>query len=148
MKIVDAKVIICCPGRNFVTLGYKAIRAQSGIPGLNSPYGLSLGAMAYEPAEKDAPPENQWSTEHYMRFVPQLFAALRKEFGTEIHMLHDAHHRLTPIEAGRVGKDLEPYRLFWLGDSTPAEMQGGFWVIRQHTTTPIAGGGGVDTTFY
>src|SRR5258706_1312902 len=64
---------------HFVSLGYKAIRAQSGIPGLNSTYGLSHGAMAYEPAEKDAPPANQWSTEQYMRFVPQLIAALRIE---------------------------------------------------------------------
>ena len=75
-----------------------------------------------------------------MRFVPQLFAALRKEFGPEIHMLHDAHHRLTPVEAGRVGKDLEPHRLFWMEDPTPAELQEGFRVIRQHTTTPIAVG--------
>ena len=68
-----------------------------------------------------------------------LFAALRKEFGPEIHMLHDAHHRLTPIEAGRVGKDLEPFRLFWLEDPTPAELQESFRVIRRHTTTPIHG---------
>ena len=53
-------------------------------------------------------------------------------------MLHDVHHRLTPIEAGRVGKDLEPYRLFWLEDPTPAELQESFRIIRQHTTTPIA----------
>src|SRR5215469_635742 len=104
----------------FVNLGYKAIRAQSGIPGLSSTYGISHGGMAYEPAEKNAPPENQWSTEHYLRFVPQLFARLRKVFGTEVHMLHDAHHRLTPIEAGRLGKELEPYHLFWLEDPTPA----------------------------
>jgi mannonate dehydratase len=133
---------------HFVSLGYKAIRAQSGIPGLDSTYGIShSGQMAYEPAEKDAPPENQWSTEHYMRFVPQLFAALRKEFGPEIHLLHDAHHRLTPIEAGRVGKDLEPFRLFWLEDPTPAELQEGFRIIRQHTTTPIAVGEVFDTIF-
>lgn len=66
---------------HFLSLGYKAVRAQSGIPGLNSTYGISHGSMAYEPAEKNAPPENQWSTEHYLRFVPQLFARLRKEFG-------------------------------------------------------------------
>lgn len=124
----------------FLKHGYKAIRAQSGIPGLNSTYGIGHGGMAYEPAEKNAPPENQWSTEHYMRFVPQLFARLRKEFGPEVHMLHDAHHRLTPIEAGRVGKELEPFRLFWLEDPTPAELQEGFRLIRKHTTTPIAVG--------
>ena len=125
---------------HFVSLGYKAIRAQSGIPGLSSTYGIGHGAAVYEPAEKGLPPENRWSTEHYMRFIPQLFAALRKEFGPEVHMLHDAHHRLSPIEAGRVGKDLEPYRLFWMEDPTPAELQEGFRLIRQHTTTPIAVG--------
>lgn len=123
--------------------GYKAIRAQSGIPGLASTYGVHHGQHAtgaYEPAEKNAPPENQWSTEAYMNFVPTLFARLRKEFGPELHLLHDAHHRLTPNEAARVGKDLEPYRLFWFEDPTPAELQEGFRVIRQHTTTPIAVG--------
>ncbi|HEY8670734.1 MAG TPA: D-mannonate dehydratase ManD, partial [Terriglobales bacterium] len=125
---------------HYIELGYKAIRAQSGIPGLNSTYGVGGGAMAYEPAEKNAPPENQWSTEQYLRFVPQLLARLRKEFGPEIHMLHDAHHRLTPIEAARLGKDLEPFRLFWLEDPTPAELQESFRLIRQHTTTPLAVG--------
>jgi mannonate dehydratase len=124
----------------FVKLGYKAVRAQSGIPGLSSTYGIGRGGMAYEPAEKDAPPENQWSTEHYLRFVPQLLARLRKEFGAEIHILHDAHHRLTPIEAARLGKELEPYRLFWLEDPTPAELQESFRLIREHTTTPLAVG--------
>ena len=131
----------------FLKHGYKAIRAQSGIPGLSSTYGIGHGGMAYEPAEKNAPPENQWSSEHYMRFVPQLFARLRKEFGPEVHILHDAHHRLTPIEAGRVGKELEPYHLFWLEDPTPAELQEGFRLIRQHTTTPIAVGEVFDTIF-
>lgn len=131
----------------FLNLGYKAIRAQSGIPGLNSTYGIGHGGMAYEPAEKNAPPENQWSTEHYMRFVPQLFARLRKEFGPEVHMLHDAHHRLTPIEAGRVGKELEPFHLFWLEDPTPAELQESFRLIRRHTTTPIAVGEVFNTIF-
>ncbi len=50
------------------------------------------------------------------------------------------HHRLTPIEAARLGKTLEPYDLFWLEDPTPAEHQEGFRLIRQHTTTPLAVG--------
>ena len=123
-----------------VKAGYKAVRAQSGIPGLASAYGVAYRGKTYEPAEKGAPPEHQWSTEHYMSFVPRLFEKLRKEFGNEIHLLHDAHHRLTPIEAARVGKDLEPYRLFWLEDPVPAELQEGYRLIRQHTTTPLAVG--------
>jgi mannonate dehydratase len=125
---------------NYINRDYKAIRAQSGIPGLASTYGVGPGMGHYEPAEKGAPPENQWSTEHYLNFVPQLFARLRKEFGPDFHLLHDVHHRLTPIEAARLGKQLEPYHLFWLEDPVPAELQEGFRIIRQHTTTPVAVG--------
>jgi mannonate dehydratase len=73
-----------------------------------------------------------------MRIVPELFAAARDKLGWDVHLLHDAHHRLTPIEAGRLGKDLEPYRPFWMEDPTPAENQDRLRLIRQHTTTPIA----------
>lgn len=126
--------------QQFLKLGYKAIRGQSGIPGLDSTYGVGHGGHHYEPAEKNAPPENRWSTEHYLDFVPQLFSRLRQEFGPQLHLLHDAHHRLTPIEAARLGKELEPYHLFWLEDPTPAELQDGFRLIRKHTTTPLAVG--------
>ena len=120
--------------------GYKAIRLQSGIPGLASTYGVSKDKKYYEPADADLPTENVWSTVKYMRTVPDLFAAAREALGWDVHLLHDVHHRLTPIEAGRLGKDLEPYRLFWLEDAVPAENQAGFRLIRQHTTTPLAVG--------
>ncbi|MBL6853268.1 MAG: D-galactonate dehydratase family protein [Alphaproteobacteria bacterium] len=120
--------------------GYKAIRLQSGIPGLKSTYGVSKDKKYYEPADADLPTENVWSTVKYMRTVPELFAAAREALGWDVHLLHDVHHRLTPIEAGRLGKDLEPYRLFWLEDTVPAENQAGFRIIRQHTTTPLAVG--------
>jgi len=132
---------------HYIKLGYKAIRAQSGIPGLAGTYGVGRGEMQYEPAEKGMPPENRWSTEHYLSFTPQLFARLRKEFGEEIHLLHDAHHRLTPIEAARLGKELEPYHLFWLEDPVPAELQESFRLIRRHTTTPLAVGEVFNTIF-
>ncbi|HWW17455.1 MAG TPA: D-mannonate dehydratase ManD [Candidatus Saccharimonadales bacterium] len=124
----------------YAKMGYKAIRAQSGIPGLESTYGVGKGKMYYEPAEKDAPVEDAWSSELYLNFVPRLFERLRKEFGSDLHLLHDAHHRLTPIEAARLGKELEPYHLFWLEDPTPAELQESFRLIRRHTTTPLAVG--------
>jgi len=131
----------------YIQLGYKAIRAQSGVPGMKSTYGVGRGDMYYEPAEKNAPTENLWSTEHYLNFAPQLFAKLRHEFGSEIHLLHDAHHRLSPIEAARLGKALEPYHLFWLEDPTPAELQERFRLIRRHTTTPLAVGEVFDTIY-
>src|SRR5207302_7004622 len=121
----------------YMKLGYKAIRAQSGIPGIPSTYGVGRGEMYYEPAAKDAPPEEVWSSELYMNFVPQLFSRLRKEFGEDVPLLHDVHHRLTPMEAARVGKSLEPYQLLWLEDLDPAELQEGHRLIRQLTSTPI-----------
>ncbi len=120
--------------------GYKAIRVQSGIPGIKKTYGVATGNKNYEPADADLPSTEVWSTEKYLNFVPELFAAVRKEFGRDIHLLHDVHHRLTPIEAARLAKELEPYHLFWLEDSVPAENQESFKLIRQHSTTPLAVG--------
>ena len=121
-------------------MGYKAIRLQSCVPGLKSTYGVSKDRLFYEPADADIPSENLWSSEKYLRSVPPLFEAARKALGWDVHLLHDIHHRLTPIEAGRLGKDLEPYRPFWIEDAVPAENQANFRLIRQHTTTPLAVG--------
>jgi mannonate dehydratase len=120
--------------------GYKAIRLQCGVPGLASTYGVAKHGARYEPADADLPSESVWSTEKYLRVVPELFKVAREAMGWDVHLLHDIHHRLTPIEAGRLGKALEPYNLFWIEDPTPAENQEAFKLIRHHTTTPIAVG--------
>ena len=65
---------------------------------------------------------------------------MRERCGDDIHLLHDVHHRLTPIEAARLGKAVEEHALFWLEDPVPAERQEGYRLIRQHTTTPLAVG--------
>lgn len=125
----------------YIEKGYLAVRAQTGVPGLKDSYGISAkDKMYYEPATKGLPQESEWSTEKYLNYVPKLFKKLREEYGDEVHLLHDSHHRLTPIEAARLGKELEPYHLFWLEDTVPAELQEGFRIIRQHTTTPLAVG--------
>jgi mannonate dehydratase len=124
----------------YASQGYKAIRLQSGVPGLKGVYGVSKDRFFYEPADGDLPTESLWSTEKYLRSAPGLFEAARDRLGWDVHLLHDVHHRLTPIEAGRLGKDLEPYRPFWMEDAVPAENQASFRIIRQHTTTPLAVG--------
>lgn len=136
--------------REHMAEGYRAIRVQSGIPGLGSVYGVASSPNAraggdsrydYEPARRSAQPVAEtWDTGAYLRHVPGVFEAVRAEFGPELPLLHDAHHRLTPIQAARLGKSLEPYDLFWLEDPTPAENQEALRLIRQHTTTPLATG--------
>ncbi|MCY4566437.1 MAG: D-galactonate dehydratase family protein, partial [Gammaproteobacteria bacterium] len=124
----------------YIELGYRAIRAQCGVPGMDSTYGVSTDSMYYEPADATLPTENVWSTEKYLDHVPKLFDRLRDRFGFDCHLLHDVHHRLTPMEAARLGISLEDYRLFWMEDPTPAENQEAFRLIRQHTVTPLAVG--------
>lgn len=134
---IDEVLDMC---RSYVADGYKAIRLQCAVPGLASTYGVGRGQYFYEPGDRSLPPEHAWSTRKYIDFVPRMFERAREALGPDIHLLHDVHHRLTPIEAARVGKDLEPFHLFWLEDAVPAEDQGAFRTIRNHTTTPLAVG--------
>jgi mannonate dehydratase len=124
----------------YIDLGYRAIRAQTGVPGVKGAYGVGRGDLYYEPADAALPTETLWNSASYLHYAPQLFAALRDRYGFDHHLLHDVHHRLTPIEAGRLGKSLEPFSLFWMEDATPAENQEAFHLIRQHTVTPLAVG--------
>jgi mannonate dehydratase len=123
----------------FVSRGYHAVRVQAVVPGIPDIYGISAGP-AYEPATAGLADEATWSTPHYLAHLPSVFAAVRDEFGPTLQLLHDVHHRLTPIEAARLGRSLEPFALTWLEDPVPAELPDGFRLIRQHTTTPLAVG--------
>jgi mannonate dehydratase len=119
--------------------GYRAVRVQTGIPGLASTYGVAPGEH-YEPADAAIATEAVWSTRKYLQHVPTVFRRVRQEFGPGPMLLHDVHHRLTPIEAARLGATLEPYDLTWMEDPVPAEVPESFRLIRRHTTTPIAVG--------
>lgn len=122
-----------------VDAGYLAVRVQAGVPGIATTYGVAKKAgERYEPADADLPAEHVWNSAKYLNHVPHLFAAVRERFGDDLHLLHDVHHRLTPIEAARLGKEVERYQLFWLEDCVAAENPEAFRLIRQHTTTPLA----------
>jgi mannonate dehydratase len=134
--------------RRHLDQGYRAIRVQTGVPGLNAIYGVVANAGTaddagsrydYAPARRaELPVREDWDSRSYLRHLPSVFEAVRNEFGPELPLLHDAHHRLTPIQAARLGKSLEPYDLFWLEDCTPAENQEALRLVRRHTTTPLA----------
>lgn len=124
----------------YIEMGYRAIRAQTGVPGIKDAYGVGRGKLHYEPADASLPSVTGWDTRRAMNYVPKLFDQLRTTYGFEHHLLHDGHHRYTPQEAANLGKMLEPYQLFWLEDVTPAENQESFKLVRQHTVTPLAVG--------
>ncbi|MEU6446409.1 D-mannonate dehydratase ManD [Streptomyces sp. NPDC046979] len=120
--------------------GYQAVRIQSGIPGLKAVYGVHSTDDDGAPVlhQQARPLVEDWDTDAYLRHTPTVFEAVRAEFGAELPLLHDAHHRLSPVQAARLGKDLEPYRPFWLEDCTPAENQEALRLVRRNTTTPLA----------
>ncbi|MDH6288480.1 D-mannonate dehydratase ManD [Rhodococcus opacus] len=119
--------------------GFQAIRVQSGVPGLDSVYGVHQGATGYEPASRGAlPVEEVWDTDAYLNHAPRILEAVREHVGPDLKLLHDAHHRLTPQQAARLGKSVEHVDLFWLEDVTPAENQDALRLVRNHTTTPLA----------
>jgi mannonate dehydratase len=117
--------------RKYKDQGYKYLRCQMGGYGgrdhkFNSPANALPGAY-YDPAV-------------YMRSVIDLFDHLRDRVGFEIELLHDIHERITPIEAVRMAKQLEPYRLFFLEDALPPEQIEWFRNIRNQCSTPLAMG--------
>ncbi|WP_138444375.1 D-mannonate dehydratase ManD [Sinomonas susongensis] len=119
--------------------GFRAVRAQSGVPGLDKVYGVTRGAASYEPAGRGGgPAEEVWDTSAYLRHAPKVLHAVREHVGPELKLLHDVHHRLNPTEAGRLARSLEDVDLFWLEDVTPAENQRLLRAVRAQTTVPLA----------
>ena len=126
----------------FIGQGFKTVRLQCALPNSKGTYG-TLGKKKdyYElQSNRPLPPEHGWNTTKYLNFIPKLFQAAREKYGMDIELVHDIHSRLTPIEAAKLGKVLEPYQLLFLEDPVAAENQNGYERIRQHTTTPLAVG--------
>lgn len=122
--------------------GFDAVRLQSAIPDLAVTYGVLGDKKDYYELQgnRPLPPEEAWSTKKYFNLIGDLFSEARKRLGKNVDLLHDVHNRLTPIEAARLGKMLEPYDLLFLEDACLAENQDNFRHIRNHTTTPLAVG--------
>ncbi len=117
--------------RAYMQQGYHYIRCQLGGYGGRTP-------IRHSP--DNASPGIYFDPDAYARSIPRLFEHLRSHLGYEVELLHDIHERLTPIEAIRVAKQLEPYRLFFLEDPLPPEQNMWFHMLRQQVAIPIAMG--------
>ncbi len=117
--------------RAFMEQGYRYIRCQMGGYG---------GTLSPRQRPEGAPDGAYFDPDAYARSIPRLFEYLRSRVGDEIELLHDIHERVAPIEAVRMAKSLEPYRLFFLEDPLAPEQIDWFRIIRQQSATPIAMG--------
>lgn len=132
--------------------GYLAVRCQMGGYGGRV---KDLTAATAVPT-KDAPqathrmktldrpdsafPGAYYNPDLYARSIPPLFDHIRSKIGFDLFLLHDIHERLAPIDAIRMAKALEPYRLFFLEDPFAPDQIEWFRRLREQTATPIAMG--------
>lgn len=105
--------------------GYGGRYGERGVLG-RTPDGSHEGAY-YDPAE-------------YARSVPRMFEHVRRAVGFEVELLHDIHERLPPVDAVRLAKDLEQFRLFFLEDPLAPEQIDWFRELRAQTSIPLAMG--------
>jgi mannonate dehydratase len=117
--------------RKFMDQGLLYIRCQMG----------GYGGRIHEIRKPEgAPPGAYFDPIAYSRDTVRLFEHMRSAVGDEIELLHDVHERLTPIDAVRLSKNLEPYRLFFLEDALAPESVDWFRMMRAQSATPIAMG--------
>ena len=117
--------------RKFMDQGLLYIRCQMG----------GYGGRIHDIRKPEgAPPGAYFDPIAYSRDTVRLFEHMRSTVGDEIELLHDVHERLAPIEAVRLSKNLEPYRLFFLEDALAPESIDWFRMMRAQSATPIGPG--------
>ncbi len=121
--------------RSIMEQGFKVVRCQVGSHGA---YGGDGMQGENPPVSPGTPPEQIYEPTRYLLSVPKLFAHLRDKLGMEIELFHDVHEQLQPIEAARLAKELEPYRLFFLEDPLMPEHRESWPLLRSASVTPLA----------
>lgn len=132
--------------------GHLAVRCQIGGYGGRV---KDIGAATAQPS-RDAPqathrmksmdrpssafPGAYYDPDWYARAIPPLFEYVRSKIGFDLLLLHDIHERIAPIDAIRMAKALEPYRLFFLEDPLAPDQIEWFRRLREQSATPIAMG--------
>lgn len=132
--------------------GYRAVRLQMGgyggrvqdireataVPSKNAPQ--ATHRMQTMDRLDSAFPGAYYDADAYARSIPALFEYVRSKIGFELFLLHDIHERLAPMDAIRMAKALEPYRLFFLEDPLAPDQIEWFRRLREQSAMPIAMG--------
>ena len=132
--------------------GYRAVRCQMGgyggrvkdltaataVPTKDAPQ--ATHRMKTLDRQASAFPGAYYDPDVYARSIPVLFDHIRSAIGFDLFLLHDIHERIAPIDAIRMAKALEPYRLFFLEDPLAPDQIEWFRRLRDQCATPIAMG--------
>jgi len=117
--------------RKFTEQKIRHVRIQWGG------YGGKTGALN---KPRSAPNGIYYDPRQYMRDTLKLFEHVRSKLGDEVELLHDTHERIPPVDAVRLAKELEPFKLFFLEDILSPEQGEWFRMVRSQCSTPIANG--------
>lgn len=118
----------------FKEMGIQTIRCQCGGYGGDS-YGETPAT-----APAGALPGIYLDSKAYIKNTVGLFEGIRNKIGYEMNLVHDVHERISPMEAIRLARLLEPYDLFFLEDPVPIEQTAWLRQLRSQTSIPIAEG--------
>lgn len=114
--------------------GINNIRCQCG----------GYGGTVFEDAPIAAPKGAQKGiyidARRYIHDTVKLFSDIRSRIGYDIGLCHDVHERISPIEAIRLAKALEPLELLFLEDAVSLEEGGWLRRLREQTSIPLAQG--------
>ncbi len=125
---------LCENIQRFQDMGITTIRCQCGGYG-----GESYGNTPHT-APEGALPGVYLDSPKYIRDTVKLFAGIRERLGEEIQLVHDVHERISPAEAVRLARELEPFHLFFLEDPVPLEQTEWLRRLRQQSSIPVAQG--------
>lgn len=121
--------------QEFAAAGWQHLRLQVGHRG--------RGNYGAPPAEGSYPGRAHpggWDVGEYLRTTPALFEAARDVLGNEVELVHDVHSRLTPKDAVRLMRALEPYGLFFVEDVVAPDYYDRLPEIRLAAAVPLAVG--------
>jgi mannonate dehydratase len=114
------------------------ITADNALPSLAAPQTTyRMKAMDHLNSQF---PGAYYDPDAYARSIPPLFEYVRSQIGFDLLLVHDIHERLAPIDAIRLAKALEPYRLFFLEDPFAPDQIEWFRRLREQCAIPIAMG--------
>jgi mannonate dehydratase len=118
--------------RELIGRGFRVVRCQVGDYG-------GTGVVGHLPPSTPGTPLTKvFEPTPYLLGTPKLFAHLRDKLGPEIELLHDVHEQLDPIQAVRLVRELEPFRLFFLEDPLQPEHRESWPLVRAASATPLA----------
>ena len=85
-------------------------------------------------------PPDAVDTEEGMRLGVEQVAAVREEIGDDVGICVDVHTRLSPVQAVRFCREVEPYAPFFIEDALRSEDPASYRSLRRQTSVPLAAG--------